>query len=103
MKQRVRVDVTLLIFFILLASGFYLFPQSYFGQRCVDNVLDFLGVTFILKGTFCAKRTIGHKRSVHISAQSDVCGKFSARVRIRFGHLSLVVLADLYGRFLSAI
>lgn len=62
MKQRVQIDNLLLLSVILSTVIFFRFPKIYFTNPWFDDVLDFIGLTAILKGTFIRMAARGHKK-----------------------------------------
>ncbi|MCR4337593.1 MAG: isoprenylcysteine carboxylmethyltransferase family protein [Candidatus Omnitrophica bacterium] len=63
MKERVKIDHTLLVFVVVLTGILYQLPQLYFINRWGDNILDFLGFFLILKGMYWRMAARGHKRA----------------------------------------
>lgn len=63
MKSRIKIDSAILSFIIILTGLLYCYPFLYpFGPRG-DNVLDFLGLIVVLKGTFLRMAARGHKKA----------------------------------------
>jgi len=78
MKQRVKIDNSLLSFAIILTGFLYLFPSAYFGNKMADNVLDFLGLFTVLCGTFFRMAARGYKKAnSHKSEQLVIDGPYS--------------------------
>lgn len=78
MKQRVKIDNSLLSFAIILTGFLYLFPSVYFGNKIADNVLDFLGLFTVLCGTFLRMAARGYKKAnSHKSEQLVIDGPYS--------------------------
>ena len=63
MKTRIKIDSALLSFAIILTGLLYQFPQVYSSSRALDNIWDFTGMIFILKGTMIRMVARGHKKS----------------------------------------
>ena len=63
-KPRVRVDVVLLILFLIVGGVTYHFDFLYKGYTpFVDNLFDALGFLLILKGVFIRMAARGHKKA----------------------------------------
>lgn len=63
-KPRVKVDVILLIVFLILGGIIYQYDFLYTGYTpFVDNLFDGLGFVFILKGVFIRMAARGHKKA----------------------------------------
>jgi len=62
MKPRVKIDSAILSFIIILTGFIYLFPRCYPASLLVDNIMDVLGVMFLLKGTLLRMISRGHKK-----------------------------------------
>ena len=63
MKTRIKIDSALLSFAIILTGFLYYFPQIYSSSRTMDNIWDFTGILFILKGTLIRMIARGHKKA----------------------------------------
>jgi protein-S-isoprenylcysteine O-methyltransferase Ste14 len=63
MKKRIQIDSAILSFFIILTGILYAFPWLFSTNQVLDNVLDFLGITLILKGTYIRMAARGHKKA----------------------------------------
>jgi len=63
MKKRIKMDSTLLAFFVLMTGVLIMFPNLYPESRGVDNVLDFLGFIVIWKGVLMRMSARGHKKA----------------------------------------
>lgn len=61
MKNRIKIDSALLSFVIILTGLLYQFPHVYSSSRTLDNIWDFTGMIFILKGTLIRMIARGHK------------------------------------------
>jgi len=62
MKTRIKIDSSLLSFVILLTGVLYLVPRFYVGSKALDQVFDFFGMIFILKGVFFRMVARAHKK-----------------------------------------
>src|SRR3990167_9267300 len=63
MKTRIKIDSAILSFFIILTGFLYQFPSLYAGSPLTDDLLDFLGVIVVLKGTFIRMAARGYKKA----------------------------------------
>ena len=63
MKTRIRIDMTIL-FFIVILTGFLFYFSGFYGHnKFLDDTLDLLGVVFILKGTYFRMAARGYKKA----------------------------------------
>ncbi len=62
MKNRIKIDSVILSFVIILTGFLYQFPQIYSSNRMLDNVWDFTGMIFVLKGTLIRMIARGVKK-----------------------------------------
>ena len=63
MKSRIKIDSAILSFIIILTGLLYRYPYLYPFDQGGDNVLDFLGLIVVLKGTFLRMAARGHKKT----------------------------------------
>lgn len=63
MKDRVKMDVALLLVIITASVLMYFCRNLYPANRAVDHMFDFLGVIIILQGTFLRMAARGHKQT----------------------------------------
>lgn len=63
MKKRIKIDSALLSSLIILTVFLYVSKKLYFTNRFWDNVLDFVGLVGVLKGTFLRMAARGHKKA----------------------------------------
>lgn len=63
MKQRIKIDSSILSFIIILTGVSFLFKEIYLQNEFFDNILDFIGVVIILKGTFTRMIARGYKKA----------------------------------------
>ncbi|MCK5214038.1 MAG: isoprenylcysteine carboxylmethyltransferase family protein [Candidatus Omnitrophica bacterium] len=63
MKKRIKIDSALLSSTIILSGFFYQFPNLYSSNRCLDNILDLLGLAMLLKGVFFRMAARGFKKA----------------------------------------
>ncbi|HBG62070.1 MAG: hypothetical protein A2Y03_03415 [Omnitrophica WOR_2 bacterium GWF2_38_59] len=62
MKKRIKIDSSILSFVIVLTGFLYVFPNLYSQSKGVDDVLDVLGIIFIIKGVLIRMAARGHKK-----------------------------------------
>ncbi len=74
MKRRIQIDSALLSFFIILTGFLYQFPKFYFQSINVDDLMDFVGLLFILKGTFLRMVSRGYKMAHSQKSRELVTG-----------------------------
>jgi len=72
MKDRIRIDSTLLSVVIILTGFLFLWPGLYPQNVLIDTALDFLGMLFILKGVVLRMAARGHKKAHSEKSQSLV-------------------------------
>lgn len=63
MKSRVRIDITLLIAFIIISTLLYFLPVSHNRNLPLEFILELVGILTILKGTFFRMSGRGHKKT----------------------------------------
>ena len=63
MKQRVRADVTLMLFAIALTGFIYFTPLVRTNSVIWNNALDWIGLMSILKGTYLRMAARGYKKA----------------------------------------
>ena len=63
MKSRIKIDSAILSFIIILTGLLYWFPYLYPVGPGADNILDFIGLLVVLKGTFLRMAARGYKKS----------------------------------------
>lgn len=61
MKKRIKIDSFILISTVVISGIFYQFPKLYLTTPALDNILDFIGVLFLLKGILVRMAARGHK------------------------------------------
>src|SRR3989344_8541806 len=81
MKKRVQADSAILCFLIILTGFLYLYPQFYSRDLFNDDILDFIGVLVILKGTYVRMAARGHKKSFSKSGHGLVTSGLYQLVR----------------------
>jgi len=62
MKQRIKIDGTIMASTVILTGIFYFFPNLYTKNIFWDNVCTFLGVICLLKGTYLRMAARGYKK-----------------------------------------
>ncbi len=72
MKKRIQIDSALLSFLVILTGFLYLNKGLYWTNRSLDNVLDFLGIMAVLKGTLLRMAARGHKKTNSAQGESLV-------------------------------
>ena len=72
MKQRIKIDSALLSFLVILTGFLYLNKGLYLTNRFWDNVLDFVGIMAVLKGTLLRMVARGHKKANSAQGESLV-------------------------------
>ena len=72
MKNRIKIDSAILSFIIILTGFLYQFPRLYTSSPLIDDILDFLGVIVVLKGTFIRMAARGYKKAYSKSGQGLV-------------------------------
>jgi len=72
MKQRVRMDGTMMITATVLTGFLCFFPGLYTKNLFWDNVISFLGLMFILKGTYLRMAARGYKKEFSKKGQDLV-------------------------------
>ncbi len=63
MKTRIKIDSAILSFIIILTGFLYQFPWLYTSSPATDNMLDFIGLIVVLKGTYLRMTARGYKKS----------------------------------------
>ena len=63
MKTRIKIDSAILSFTIIFTGFLYQFPNLFSSNKMLDNVWDFTGVLFILKGTMIRMIARGYKKA----------------------------------------
>ena len=63
MKTRIKIDTTLLILIIISTGFLYRFPRLYTSTVLTDDIFDFLGLLFILKGVYLRMAARGYKKT----------------------------------------
>jgi len=63
MKKRIKIDSSILSFMIILTGLLFLFRNLYPQNLLVDDVLDFIGIIVLLKGTVLRMIARGHKKA----------------------------------------
>ena len=61
MKPRLKMDGLLLACVVMFSLAIYFFPHVFDGQANFDDILDFVGLLLILKGSFVRMSARGHK------------------------------------------
>ncbi len=61
MKERIKIDVSILVGVILASSLLFFFKGLYPQDNLTENVLDFLGIITIIKGVLLRMAARGHK------------------------------------------
>lgn len=64
MKQRVQIDVSLVVVAIFLTALFSRYPRLYLTNLPLDVLFDFTGIFVILEGTFTRMSARGHKKAL---------------------------------------
>jgi len=72
MKTRIKIDSAILSFIIILTGFLYQFSRLYTTGPLADDILDFLGVVVVLKGTFIRMAARGYKKAYSKSGQGLV-------------------------------
>jgi protein-S-isoprenylcysteine O-methyltransferase Ste14 len=72
MKQRVRTDVTIMVLVIILTGFLYFTPHFHIKSIFWNNVCDFIGLIFILKGTYLRMAARGYKKEFSQKGQGLV-------------------------------
>ena len=63
MKKRVKIDSTLLSFFIIMTGFLFTFRNLYPHSPYFDDTLDFFGFMVLLTGTLLRMAARGHKKA----------------------------------------
>jgi protein-S-isoprenylcysteine O-methyltransferase Ste14 len=72
MKRRVQIDSAILSFIIILTGFLYQFPHFYSKNILWDDVMDFIGLSLVLNGTYLRMGARGLKKANSNSGQSLV-------------------------------
>ncbi|MFA6378745.1 MAG: isoprenylcysteine carboxylmethyltransferase family protein [Candidatus Omnitrophota bacterium] len=72
MKQRIKIDGTIMLLAIALTGFLYFFSILYTQNVFWDNVFNFLGLIFILKGTYLRMAARGYKKEFSQKGQDLV-------------------------------
>ncbi len=81
MKKRIQIDSSILSATIVLTGFLCYFPTIYPKSRLLDNVLDFIGLGWIYKGTLLLMAARGHKKTHSQQGESLVTTGPYAMVR----------------------
>ena len=81
MKTRIKIDSAILSFTIILTGFLYQFPNLFSSSKLMDNVWDFTGVIFILKGTMIRMIARGYKKANSKNGKALVVGGIYQLVR----------------------
>jgi protein-S-isoprenylcysteine O-methyltransferase Ste14 len=72
MKERIKIDSTLLSFIIIMTGILFLCPYFYPSRSLWEDVFDFLGVVAIFKGVFIRMAARGHKKAHSLKSEQLV-------------------------------
>ena len=72
MKIRIKIDTALLILTVVLTVFLFASQDVYPQNTWVDNILDFLGMMIVLKGTLLRMSARGHKKAYSQRGESLV-------------------------------
>lgn len=73
MKQRIKIDSSLLVFLVLVTFFLFSFPYMYPDSLLWDNILDALGLWIVLSGCFLRMVARGFKKEHSARSQALVC------------------------------
>ena len=62
MKKRIKIDISIAVFTVVLTAILYQYPQLYLRQLWFDDLADFVGLLFLWKGTLIRMVARGHKK-----------------------------------------
>jgi protein-S-isoprenylcysteine O-methyltransferase Ste14 len=78
MKQRIKIDGTIMFSAIILTAMLYFSPHLYSHSIFLDDLCDFIGLIAILKGTYLRMAARGYKKEFSKKGQALVmCGLYS--------------------------
>jgi len=63
MKERIKIDSSLLSIIIIVTGFLYFFPNLYPQNLILDDIFDFLGMICIFKGLLLRMAARGHKKA----------------------------------------
>jgi protein-S-isoprenylcysteine O-methyltransferase Ste14 len=72
MKQRIKIDGTLMFSAIILTAMLYFSPYLYSNNLFLDDLCDFVGLIAILKGTYLRMAARGYKKEFSKKGQDLV-------------------------------
>ena len=81
MKKRIQIDSSILTFVIVFTFLMYKFPHIYPAGESTDNVLDFVGMLFIMKGVLLRMAARGFKKANSARSQALVTDGIYALTR----------------------
>src|SRR3989338_7074435 len=73
MKDRIKIDTTILVAMIGFTVVLYKFPDLYPRDRSFDNMMDFFGALCLLKGVFIRMIARGYKKANSSKGKALVC------------------------------
>jgi len=72
MKERIKIDSSILSLVVILTGFMFFFPGLYSKNTLLNDLTNFFGIIFILKGNFIRMAARGHKKAHSAKSESLV-------------------------------